>query len=588
MKKIQRVAAIFLTVILAVGILDVGTFAGTDVTKTDVAVASITKTDIATSRLSREELALVYDPKNYENDFVLGEVIVGLNARNTRADVRALFPELKIAGIEDLYAPYVSYIETSDIRTRERLADNGSEERLSNLREKVGTVYIITLPDKTRDSVLNAINLLRSNPYVAYAEPSYKSQFGFNEPNDPLYPSQPHFNILQAPLAWGFTTGSHSVKVGVIDSGVDYTHPDLIDNLDMSLAHNTLTNSNSDMEDTYPHGTMVAGVLGAVGNNGIGVSGVNWDVTIVPIKAANIWGEPTQPLLTLAVEHATYLDLPITNMSAHVPTAYVFYEAVSNYNGLFVTIAGNRPQGGISIENYPMYKELVELGNVIFVAASESGGALRYDSNYGLTIVALSAPGTDIRSTQINHTYAFAGMTSLAAPQVAGAAALILSIRPEFTPQDLKCAILNSVDTHPGLAGYVTTGGRLNLNKTIATVASKLPTTISDLSYNGESYSFTNINFYDVDSFWSGKTVYAVINKYNGSDLIATARGTAFVSINSGGPNDGLRVPLSPYQEVATFMPGEHIEILIYKEFAHNYLITRLIVDPVLFEFLAP
>ncbi len=235
------------------------------------------------SSLSEEELSNIYDTKNYENDFMPGEIIVGLNSQHLGTEDGVLFPELDIEKIEDVYEPLIDIFLESETLL---YANDTNESAIDKLTSKIGTTYIITLSSKDDENVLAAINELKQNPSVAYVEPNY-----ILEPE--AITDDPEYNVLwgmekvQAPQAWDIATGSNLVKIGVLDSGFDYTHPDLSDNLDMDLAYNATKQANIDMYDYISgHGTHVAGTIGAIGNNSVGITGVNWNVSIVPIKIA--------------------------------------------------------------------------------------------------------------------------------------------------------------------------------------------------------------------------------------------------------------------------------------------------------------
>jgi subtilisin family serine protease len=406
---------------------------------------------------SKEQLKEIYNTKNYGSEFVPGELLVGMKHDVVvPASAEMLFPELKIVSIENLYQPVEDSMPQSDTLP------------LINTR----TVYLIKLAANTKESLLEAIKILQQNPSVAYAEPNYIT-YPLVTPNDPAYNQLWGMQKIQATQAWDIATGNSNVKVAILDTGFDFAHPDLAANIDRSLgyypAQETYGDA-ADIMDFHGHGTHVAGTVGAVGNNGIGVAGVCWRVKIAPIKIVmnNNTSYSTTDLMAKAIVHATRLGLPIASMSYSMSYSLTLIEAVGNFQGLFTVAAGN---ANSNRDQDPMFSALNALGNVIFVANSQQDDTKAASSCFGKNNVALAAPGTSIYSTFPGSNYASLGGTSMAAPHVAGTAALLLSYNPSLTTVQLKAAILNNVDTVPAFNSYVSTGGRLNVYKALRAVA---------------------------------------------------------------------------------------------------------------------
>ena len=193
--------------------------------------------------------------KKHENAFMLGEVVVGLKSRCMKTKPSELFPELEIAEIEDLYEPLVALFDVTykydpsyEIANKksvekcknaecERLRKRVKKDKLDRLKKKSRTVYIVRLSCKSEESVLEAIELLKKNPLVAYAEPNYISSPAAI-PDDPGYVKLWGMDKIQAPQAWDIAAGRHSVEVGVLDSGFYVDHPDLAANMDVELGYN--------------------------------------------------------------------------------------------------------------------------------------------------------------------------------------------------------------------------------------------------------------------------------------------------------------------------------------------------------------
>ena len=346
---------------------------------------------------------------------------------------------------------------------------------------------------------------LRAQSNILYAEPDYLMTLA-GVPNDPSFSEQwAAQNSGQtvdgitgtagadekAVAAWSVTTGTRSVVIAVLDGGVDYNHPDLAANIWTNPAgingcppgthgYNVLNSTCDPMDDLtvasgyFSHGTRVAGVLGAVGNNGIGIAGVNWTTTILPVKwlDSTAWGT-TDELLSaidwvLAAQAAGVNVRIVNNSATYVGTE--FSQALSDeidllgqHDILFVTPAGNTSENNNTTARYPCN---YDRANKICVAASDQGDALPSWANWGATTVDLAAPGANIYSTERGSTYGFQDGSSFAAPQVAGAAALILSVE-DMSATDLKARILDNVDPLPSLTGLVRTGGRLDICKAL-------------------------------------------------------------------------------------------------------------------------
>jgi subtilisin family serine protease len=290
------------------------------------------------------------------------------------------------------------------------------------------------------------------------------------------------------PLAWSMTTGTNSVVVAILDTGVQYSHPDLLTNMwnnpggiggcsAGTHGYNVLTQTCDPMDDDTSyggHGTHVAGILGAIGNNAAGVAGVNWTTSIMAVKwvTANSSGA-TSDLITAMdwVIHAKQagVNVRVANDSATWPGTG-FSQALSDEidllgsnDILFVTAAGNTAQDNDTIPRYPCS---YNRPNMLCVGASDQMDNLWSSSNYGTTTVKLAASGVNIYSTLRLSNYGYISGTSMASPQVAGTAALILS-NGYVSVANLRTMILNHVDVLPSLSSYVSTGGRLNVCKSV-------------------------------------------------------------------------------------------------------------------------
>lgn len=279
---------------------------------------------------------------------------------------------------------------------------------------------------------------------------------------------------IGAVRAWDVTTGKSSVIVGIIDSGMDYNHPDLKDNVWVNPGESGLDdqgrdkatngidddnngfvddfhgwdfyNNDNDPMDDNSHGTHVAGTIGAKGNNGVGVAGVNWSVTMVPIKVFSSGGSSSSDILIRGIDYATKLGvLTATNNSwGGGGFSDAMVAAISAHGAagiIFVAASGNESNNN---DANPSYPASYDLPNIISVASTNRRDELSSFSNYGAKSVHVAAPGEDIWSTIPKGSYGAKSGTSMATPHVTGAIALIKSQFPDLGVEGLKNKILAS------------------------------------------------------------------------------------------------------------------------------------------------
>jgi len=320
-------------------------------------------------------------------------------------------------------------------------------------------------------------------------------------PNDPDFGQQWALNNLgqdggsqrsdiDAIEAWKKTRGSSDVVVAVLDSGVDYSHVDLRSNIwlrpdnipqyydDELGSFNDLQGFNGtdqlgDPMDTNGHGTHCAGIIGAEGDNDEGIAGINWNVQIMPLKFLGRGGFGTTADAIKAINYAVDrkkagVNLRVINASwGSTQNSKALKDAIAAAGDagiLFVAAAGNN---GTDNDKRAHYPSNYDLPNVISVAATDRNDVLTSFSNFALKSVHIAAPGRDIESTWLGDAYRDASGTSMAAPHVAGVAALILSAEPNLTVAQLRARLLTSVDKLPALTGKVSSGGRLNAAKAL-------------------------------------------------------------------------------------------------------------------------
>jgi len=295
---------------------------------------------------------------------------------------------------------------------------------------------------------------------------------------------------MEAALAWDYLTSAANVLVAVIDTGIDYSHPDLSSNMWVNaneIPENGLDddgngfiddiygwdfcNDDYNPRDDHFHGTHVAGTIGAVGNNNYGVVGVCWKVRIMALKFLSATGSGAISDAIDAVYYATDNGARVLNNSwgggGYSDLLHAAIEYAASSNVLFVAAAGN---SGENADVYPHYPSSYGNENVLSVAATDSSDELAGFSNYGALTVDVAAPGVSILSTYpVSHAsgpfHAISG-TSMATPQVVGLAALLLSWN-DMSATNLKQAVMDCVEPLPSLEGKVLTEGRINVLKAV-------------------------------------------------------------------------------------------------------------------------
>lgn len=409
---------------------------------------------------------------------------------------------------------------------------------------------LVTLPKGL--SVKDAVMQYMSDPNVEYAEPNYIRHIMSTIPNDTYFGNQWALHNtgtyasgtagadIKATEAWAITQGSSSIVIAVLDTGIDYNHSDLVGNMWINSSDsiqdylNPVDNDSNGFQDDYRgwnfvadlnndgdcrdtseditmcsdpmddngHGTHVAGTIGAVGNNGAGISGVMWNVQLMPLKICDANGSCDTADEISAIDYVILMknrgaNIKIINASfgsyAYTTSEYLAIERANAAGVLFVAAAGN---DGYNNDLTPSYPASYNLPNIISVAATDQNDRRVSFSNYGLTSVHVAAPGVYILSTIPQNLYSdnsdkeFLMGTSMAAPHVAGLAGLLYSYydgnhnAPLFNYFQVRDTILTCVDKeedgYPGLQtlkGWIQTDGRINAYKAVASLA--MPTNLT-------------------------------------------------------------------------------------------------------------
>jgi len=435
--------------------------------------------------------------------------------------------------------------------------------------------------------VERALSLIRSRPWVEYAEMNFKVHLD-------VIPADTYFSSLwglnnggaqggtidadiDGPEAWEINTGSSVVIVAILDTGIDYTHVDLDANIWMNSSESDAYKAdgidndgngyiddwvgwdfnrgyappyhedNDPMDDyddpTVPggsenyHGTHVAGIVGAEGNNGTGVTGVCWNVKLMALKICDWRGLSEAADAIHAIDYAIAAGANIINASWHLPYSDALLSAINRARTsgiIFVAAAGNSYK---NTDIYPQYPSCYDLDNIISVLSTDYNDQLSpLFSNYGPYSVDLGAPGgTDpyeesynIFSTKRGNDYQYHAGTSMAAPYVSGMAALLWSQRPGLSWWENKTILLKSVDSLGSLLGKAQSHGRLNAYKALTYQTPVLPAAPSDLDAQVYPAEFG----YDIELTW-------LDNSNNESGFIIYRKsGNVFWEIDRTAPNE--------------------------------------------------
>ncbi len=277
-------------------------------------------------------------------------------------------------------------------------------------------IYAVQVPQAQTDEMINTLAAL---PEVRYAEPDGTVSAQDTLPNDPGFPFQYALVNIRAPQGWDLQTGSHLVTIAIVDSGVDLTHPELAPKI---LPGYDFVNGDSIPQDDNGHGTHVAGIAGAASNNGLGIAGVSWGALILPVKVLNAFNSGTYSNVAAGIVWATDHGAQIINLSLGGASDSLTLQAAVQYahsHGVLMAAAAGNTGGAVL---YPArYPEVIAVANTNAANVRVPGSAFGPE-------IDLAAPGAGIYSLAIGGGYTTLGGTSMSAPHVSGALALLLSV----------------------------------------------------------------------------------------------------------------------------------------------------------------
>ncbi len=470
----------------------------------------------------------------------------------------------------------------------------------SLFKEFSGEMMRLRLPEGMKTE--EAICMMKRDPRIAYVVPNNvyhleESKTANPTPND-LDPKLWGLNntgqdggkagaSIHAPEAWNISTGKRQSEGGpliaVIDTGVDYNHPDLKNNLwtnpgeipgdgidndgngviDDVHGYNAYLDNGNPM-DGHSHGTHCAGTIAAEGNNGTGVVGVNWQATILPVKIFSDGGRTTTDAILRGILYATKMGARVTSNSWGGGAANdAIKDALQTSPALHIFAAGN---DGKNNDSRPTYPANYDIPNIVAVAATDNKDQIASFSNYGRTTVDVAAPGVGIYSTVPNEGYGLKSGTSMATPHVSGMAGLIVSAHPELTNDQLKQRLIGSSDRVQGLSNMTVSKGRVNLGRAIETdnVAPAAPNDLKVVNAgpNGVTLSWTATG----DDGWCGTpSSYEV--RYSDKPIVDSNPGEQQVGFEDAtlvatelpqatGTIESADIKLQPSQESRTMYAG--------------------------------
>lgn len=363
-----------------------------------------------------------------------------------------------------------------------------------SLKKSLSNGLFVTTFDSNKISLEDMLEKLNKAVNIEYAEPNYSAKIKDIPSSEPDYAKlwglknskYPGIDI-NVEKAWSLQKNNGATVIGVIDTGIDYNHKDLKENIwinkdeipdngkdddnngyiDDYKGWNFIDENNNPYDDHH-HGTHVSGIIAAL-NNGTGIVGVSPNTKIMPLKVANANGDLYNDDIIEAINYGIKKGVKVFNGSfSGRDFSQVEYDTIKNSNALFIVAAGNY---GSNNDIYSSYPGNYDLPNIISVGSIDENGSLSSFSNYGVKNVSIAAPGGEIYSTLPGGTYGYSSGTSMAAPHVSGVVALILSEKPELTSIQIKEYILNNSKPISNLSKSIATGAIVDAGKIMSIIA---------------------------------------------------------------------------------------------------------------------
>lgn len=355
-----------------------------------------------------------------------------------------------------------------------RLGNYGKVAAENILSQSLGA-YVLQVPSEQVGQILAELN---QSPDFLYAEPNHILSALEVIPNDPAWGLQYNMVAIRAPQGWVYTTGSSAVTIAIIDSGVDMTHPDLFGKIVAGYNFVTLDyNKKNDPSDDYGHGTHVAGLAAAFGNNGIGMAGTSWGARIMPVKVLNSSGVGTYFNAAAGIVWAADQGARVINLSfgGSAPSS-VLEDAVNYAAARGVLLVGAAGNNGSPSVLYP-----AAYPAVIAVSATNSANQRAIFSNYGPQIE-LAAPGAGIYSLHLGGGYMTRNGTSMSAPQVSGLAAILLGLPGNASASAVRSQMqASALDLGPAGRDSEFGFGLIQMDAAILLAPTLTPTPTSDV-----------------------------------------------------------------------------------------------------------
>ena len=428
---------------------------------------------------------------------------------------------------------------------------------------------LVDVPEESSDAILAS---LRQSGLYEYVERDYYGHTAAATPNDPSYASQWYLPKIQAPQAWSVSTGSASIVIAVIDSGVDTTHPDLAPKL--APGWNYISNS-ATIVDTMGHGTAVSGTAAAASNNAIGITGVSWASMIMPLVVVDSTDYASYSNMASAIQYAADHGARVINLSVGGTSSSSLLQNAVNYawskGAVLVASAMNNSN---STPNYP-----AACTNVIAVSATDNNDALASFSNYGNWIT-LAAPGSNILTTTVGGGTGYWYGTSFSSPIVAGVAALALSVNPALTNTALVALLEQNADDL-GTPGFDSSFGWGRVNAYRAVTAAQAGVTPVNVTVAPTTVTLTAAQSAQLSATVTGSTgvvswsLSAAVGSISSTGLYtAPASVTAAQSVNAmatvGGVTASAAIVVNPpvvpvtvsvTPKTATLTPGQTVQL---------------------------